>query len=85
MQWQDIVISLGQWAMTLALLPSLFGKNKPAVSSSLMTGSLISMFGFTYGTLGLWSSVVSSAACALAWFTLAWQQWRADRKKRVIQ
>ncbi len=80
MPWQDIVISLGQWAMTIALIPSLLGRHKPAVSSSIMTGSLIAMFGFTYGTLGLWSSVISSGVCAIAWYILAWQGWRARRK-----
>lgn len=62
--------------MTAALLPSLIGRDKPALSSSLMTGTLIAIFGYTYFTLGLYSSTVSSAVCALAWFVLAIQKWR---------
>jgi len=77
MHWQDIVISIGQWLMTAALIPSLIGKDKPAFSSSLMTGTLIAIFGVTYATLGLWSSTVSSAACALVWFILALQRYRS--------
>ena len=76
MHWQDIVISLGQWLMTAALIPSLLGKDKPALSSSLMTGTLIAIFGYTYFTLGLYSATVSSSVCALAWFVLAVQKWR---------
>lgn len=81
MPWQDIVISVGQWAMTAALVPSLIGPNKPAVSSSIMTGTLIAIFGITYASLDLWSATVSSGVCALAWFVLAWQGWRRKRAR----
>lgn len=75
MHWQDIIISLGQWVMTAALLPSIFSERKPAISSSLLTGTVIVAFGVAYASLGLVSSVLSSVACALAWFILAYQVW----------
>lgn len=83
--WQDVVISVGQWAMTAALIPSLIGKDKPAVSSGIMTGTLIAIFGFTYGTLGLWSAVISSAVCSIVWYVLAWQRYRMNRRERMLE
>ena len=32
MQWQDIAISIAQWAAVAALVPSIFSKDKPALS-----------------------------------------------------
>jgi hypothetical protein len=82
MHWQDMVISVGQWIMIAALLPTMFGKDKPALSSSLMTATLIAAFGVAYGTLALWSSAASSTALTIAWLVLAYQQWRILRARR---
>ncbi len=76
MEWQDFIISGGQWIMTLALVPSIFSADKPALSTSLLTGTIIVAFGIAYASLDLWSSTVSSSVCALAWFILALQQYR---------
>ncbi|MES2135301.1 MAG: hypothetical protein V4449_03620 [Patescibacteria group bacterium] len=79
MHWQDIVLSIGQYIFVLALLPSVFGKDKPALSSSLLTGSVLAVFSAVYATLNLWSSAVASAIVAGVWFILAWQQYRKKR------
>lgn len=84
MHWQDIVLSIGQWIFVLALLPSVFGKDKPALASSLLTGGVLSVFGFVYATLGLWSAVVATSAVAGTWFILAWQKYREKTKKPTL-
>lgn len=76
MQWQDIVISLCSWAATAALVPTIIGKDKPALSSCLLTAALVTTFGICYVTLDLYSAAASSWLLAGAWLTLAVQQWR---------
>lgn len=83
MQWQDIVIAIGGWAATFALIPTLLAKEKPALSSSVLTVVILSSFTVCYVTLGMWNASVSTAALTIAWLVLAWQKWR--RAKIVIQ
>ena len=76
MQWQDIVLSIGQYIFALALLPSIFGNDKPALLTCLLTGAILGTFGIVYATLGLWSSVISAVVLTFAWIILAYQQYR---------
>lgn len=84
MAWQDIVLSIGQWVFLIALIPSILGKDKPALSTSLMTGSLLIVFAFVYASLFLWVGGVSAFLVGLGWFVLAFQKWQqkqqAERK-----
>ncbi len=80
MHWQDIVISVGQYIFALALLPSIFSADKPALSSSVLTAVVIIVFGATYVTLGMWSSAIASAVLALGWSVLAFQKYTQKRK-----
>lgn len=80
MHWQDIVLSVGQYIFVIALLPSVFGKDKPALSSSLLTGTVLGVFTAVYATLGLWSSTIASTLVTATWFLLAWQQYRRRNK-----
>lgn len=75
MLWQDIVFSIGQWFFIIALIPSLISKDKPAFSSSISTGAVLLVFAFTYMSLGLWTSGVSSLLLAGMWFALAVQKY----------
>jgi len=81
MQWQDIAISIAQWVAIVAMLPSVFGKDKPALSSSLLTTACIALFFVSYLTLGLIVSAISSAFLLVTWSTLAYQQWRIIRSR----
>lgn len=76
MMWQDVVISICSWAGTIALLPSIFGKDKPALSSCVFTAVIVTTFGICYFTLGLFSAAASAWFLAAAWSVLAFQQWR---------
>jgi hypothetical protein len=79
MLWQDLVLSAGSWLFIIALIPSILGKHKPPVSTSILTGSVLAAFSLTYATLELWLSVASTALLSLAWFILAAQ--KARKKK----
>ena len=82
MIWQDIVLSIGQWVFAIALLPSVFGKDKPALVSSLITGSVLTVFAFTFATLSLWISAISTVLVSLIWFVLAGQKIMINRKEK---
>ncbi|MEX1027637.1 MAG: hypothetical protein WD049_06480 [Candidatus Paceibacterota bacterium] len=81
--WQDIVFSLGQVLFVVALLPSVFSKDKPALSSSLMTGCILATFGITYASMGLYWSAGTAAAIAATWFVLAVQKFLMNQKATV--
>ncbi|MDO8623750.1 MAG: hypothetical protein Q7R54_00100 [bacterium] len=79
MAWQDIILSVGSWIFTIALIPSVLSKDKPALSSSLMTGSVLGVYAVTYVTLSLWAAAASTVLVAAMWYTLAIQKVRLDR------
>ena len=60
MIWQDIVLMIGGFGFSLALIPAVRSKDKPPRSSCLMTGSILGIFAITYATLGLWLAFLST-------------------------
>lgn len=82
MHWQDIVISVGQYIFVIALIPSITGKDKPALSTSLLTASIIGVIAITYATLNLWGSFFSAMILATAWAILAWQKYSMQRREK---
>jgi hypothetical protein len=80
MAWQDIIVlSIGSWIFIAALIPSLTSKDKPPVSSSITTGSVLLVYAVVYITLDLWLSVVSTAIMALVWLTIGWQKYKMNK------
>ena len=79
MVWQDVVISICGWAATFALVPSLIGKDKPALWSSVFTTIIVATFAFCYASLGLWTAAASTSVLSLAWLVLAIQKWHQNR------
>lgn len=72
--WQDTVIALCQLAFLPSMLPTLFGKDKPAFSTSVMNAMIVTIIAVTMGTLNLWFSVATGSAIALVWIILAIQK-----------
>jgi hypothetical protein len=73
--WQELVFTVGGFVFFIALLPSIFSKNKPAFITSLVTASFLSLFVLAFATLDLWWSAGAQALGALAWWILAVQSW----------
>lgn len=79
--WQDYVIAGTQWIFLIALIPSLVHReHKPALLSSVLTGTLLIVMGVTLATLGLWNGLISSLAVGAGWYVLAWQRYRLNRQ-----
>lgn len=79
MVWQDLVLSAGSFVFFLALIPSVIGKDKPAFSTSVMTGSVLAVFTVTYFTLGLWLATFTTSLASILWAILAIQKYNQKK------
>lgn len=73
MSWQDVTISVGQFVFAVGLLPSIFGRFKPALVTSLTTAAGLTVFGFCFWTLGLYLSMAGVLTGAAGWWVLTYQ------------
>ncbi len=80
--WQDFVLTAGSTVFIIALLPSVFGQDKPALSTSAVTGSVLAIFSIVYATLGLWFATATTALTGATWFILAIQKHSIDQKNK---
>jgi hypothetical protein len=80
MHWQDWIFSLGQIIFLIALVPTLKGKSKPELLTSIVTSAILVIFALTYFSLGLWFSAASSVAMTIAWAALAKQKYSQTKK-----
>lgn len=78
--WQDSVIALCQLAFLPSMIPTLVGKDKPALITSIMNALIVSIITLTFVTLDLWFSVFTGSVTVGIWTVLAVQKWRIDRK-----
>jgi len=76
MLWQDWVFGLGAIIFAAALIPSILGKNKPSLATSIPTGTILVVYAFTQASLSLWFAAVTSVLAAVLWFTLAVQKYK---------
>ena len=80
MIWQDIVIMIACFSFSLALIPSIRGKNKPEKNSCLFTILGLTAIAVCFATLRLWLSFASEIAAITAWSILLVQRRDNDRK-----
>lgn len=71
--WQDLVLLIGNFMFFLALVPSIMSDHKPSKWTSLPTAVVLSIFAFTYHSLGLVFGTCMVALSALAWWVLFFQ------------
>lgn len=81
MHWQDIVLSAGQIIFTVSLLPTVLGRDKPAFSTSLITGIVLTIFIFTQITLSLYFTAAGTTTTAALWLIIAYQKYSIDKRK----
>ena len=74
MSWQDIVLAAGAWVFVIALIPAIRAEEKPPVSTSLMTGGVLTVYVVCMFTLGLVLSAVSTGLTATCWWILMVQR-----------
>jgi uncharacterized membrane protein len=74
--WQDTVIAVCQLTFVPSMLPTLFGPDKPAATTSALNAVIVSIIVVTQATLGLWLSVTTGTLIVATWSTLAIQKLR---------
>jgi hypothetical protein len=79
MVWQDIIFSSGSFILLIALIPTILGKQKPEVSTSIVTGIILGAFSYSYYTLDLVFSSFITGLNSLAWFVLAFQRFKKNQ------
>lgn len=75
----DYIFTLGNAILFFALLPTVFGKEKPALKTSVMTSTILTVFGFTFLSLTLYLSAVTVLGSAALWYILAYQKWKKKK------
>ena len=80
MSWQDIVLSAANFVFIVALLPAVLSKEKPPVSTSLMTGTALAVIAAVNASLDLWFASGVVSVTATLWFILAVQQWKRHHR-----
>lgn len=76
MSFADLVFTVGGVILAAGLLPSVFGPEKPALATSLVTGSVVAVYAVTFLHLGLLFSSLTSFVQVALWAVLAVQEFR---------
>lgn len=75
--WQDTVIAVCQLAFFPSMLPTILGKDKPALSTSILNAVIVSIITYCFYTLKLWFSVATGTLTAAIWIVLAIQIYKS--------
>jgi hypothetical protein len=72
----NVIFAVGSFIFSLALIPSIKSKDKPAIFTSLSTGAILTIYLICYAMLGMWLAFVAGIFVVVAWYTLAIQKMR---------
>lgn len=84
MIWQDVGIMVIQWAALIALLPTVWSKDKPPLSTSLFTGGLMLALALIFSTLSFWSSTISAFSVGVLWLFIGFQKYQIDKQRSMV-
>ena len=79
MIWQDVLLMFGGFGFSVALLPSVLRKVKMPLSTTSITGAILTSYLVAYATLDLWLAFISGCVTAGMWWYLFWIGVRAKR------
>jgi tryptophan-rich sensory protein len=80
-QWQDIALATSTCVFNIALLPSVFGKHKPALGTCALTATFLCVNITAYFTLRLWYAAAMAFINLCLWATLLIQVYMRERVK----
>ena len=72
---QDLILTLGSLVFVVALIPTVLGKHKPALSTSVSTGLVLFVFVGVYISLRLWFTAATTFLTGSLWIALAVQKY----------
>ena len=82
MSWQDLVLTVGQVIFVIALVPTVVGKDKPALQTSVLTSAVSFSFMAVYVSLSVPFASMTAALNGSMWLVLAAQKWRERLDRR---
>lgn len=71
--WRDRLVVVLQLMFIIALLPAIFGNEKPGFWTSFPTAIAVSIFAYIYATILWWWTVSVTSVLALEWWILVYQ------------
>ena len=71
--WQDVLLMVGGFGFSIALLPAVLSKKKPCKATSLTTACILTSFTIVYASLYLVLACISTGITAVMWFILFFQ------------
>lgn len=74
--WQDLVLALASLVFALALVPTILGKDKPTLATSVPTAITLYVITADYITLSLWFAASTAFLSATCWAIIAVQKAR---------
>ena len=74
MIWQDVVIMVSLFGFSLALVPTVLGKSKPAKLTCIMTILFQLAIAISFVTLHLWLSFTGGLLVTSMWTILLFQR-----------
>jgi hypothetical protein len=72
--WQDIVLMIGSFVCSAALMPTILSDTKPHAGTSTITAIVLIVFCICFATLGLWLTMIANAIACIAWVILLVQK-----------
>ncbi len=81
----DVIFAIGGFMFFIALIPSVFSKDKPSMWTSLMTATILFTFAATYWTIDLELASYSTFMTGCIWMLLAFQVWEENTYQRDLE
>ncbi len=85
MSWQDLVLSVGQILFVIALIPTVAGKDKPALQTSVLTSAVSFSFMVVYVSLSVPFASLTAGLNGSMWLVLAVQKGRDRLRQRAAR
>ena len=80
--WQDFVLSSSLLVFNIALLPSVKGRHKPRLTTSVITAVFLVPEIIVFASLSLWYSLTMTTLNCCLWTTLAVQRYAQINRKQ---
>lgn len=81
LSWQDIVLTLGNITLLLAMVPEFMRRPKMPFPTSIPAMVAMLFFTMAYATVGLWAAAVASGITAILWCILVFDHPYFTRKR----
>jgi hypothetical protein len=79
--WQDWVLAASGLILGASLIPTIRGDDKPALSTGILTTTVIIVVSITMATMGLWLATATNMLIVAGWATITAQKYRQVKRE----